>query len=155
MFVMLKRPLPGIPTRIWFGPALVFGFTDATSNEGRFSGACTSARRGGPLAIPTATGPATASAPAFAMSVFFHQVSTPIARPLMMCSIRFSRFAPVTPAMQSAGASSECRHVLRMLSAYRSGSLPEATTISSQARSRSSTRRAPIHHTSGWNQKSV
>ena len=42
-----------------------------------------------------------------------------------------------------------------MLSAYTCGSLPSRMTSSSQARSRSSTSRAPSHHTSGWNQNSA
>ena len=42
-----------------------------------------------------------------------------------------------------------------MLSAYVSRSLPRRITSSSQARSRSVISCAPIHQTSGWNQKTV
>ena len=87
--------------------------------------------------------------PAAARTIFFAKFSLSAVRLVIIASILFLRFAPVTPATHGNGDSRYSSQILRMPSAYASGSLPIRSTSSSQARSHSSIRRAPSHQTRG------
>ena len=107
--------------------------------------------RGSPavLIMPATIGSPRAAIPPAAKTAFFARLSLTALRLVMMSSILFRRFAPVTPDTHGNGDSRQSSQILRMLSAYTSGALPISSTSSSQARSRSSIRRAPSHHTRG------
>ena len=110
------------------------------------------ARRRGAFMVPTTIGTAMAAIPATASDTFFAKFSRNVMRLVMIASILFFKSEPVTPGharqrrfyVQLADIEDRLGVNLRLIA--------EASTPSSQARSRSSTSLAPIHHTRGWNQ---
>ena len=98
---------------------------------------------------PPSTGRARATTPAPARATRLPAPRRRAAAPVMISRTRPLRSAPVAPAAQASGDWMQNLQTLRMPPAYTSGSWPCASTLSSQARSRSAISRAPISHTGG------
>src|SRR5580704_15265981 len=139
---LLGSMLGAMVTDEYFGVEAV---VDVRRSALRFVGTCNApARIGAAIARTTAT-PINSLRP---------RLNVRAGRCDMMLAIRRFKSAPLTPGTQGSGDSTQNSHTFRMLSAYTCRSRPDSTTASSQARSRSSTRRLPSHQTAGWNQNS-
>jgi len=68
---------------------------------------------------------------------------------LIISSILIFKFEPVTPVTNGTGDFRYSSQTFNIPSPYASGSIPLRSTDSSQALSRASINRAPIHHTKG------
>ena len=87
-------------------PGLVFGLIEATSNVGESAaGATICAARRGDVTIPIATGMAIAATSAAPRTTRFSALSATCASFFMICSTRFLRSEPVTPATHTSGDS--------------------------------------------------